>query len=87
MERDEVLELLDGVMAGLERVREFGRSDAGQPANAPWLTGTTLDALDEAAGAVGGALDEIEAAEVLGDDAGAIEPGTPYVPAPPRSTS
>lgn len=71
---------LEGAVAALNGIRTFARTDAGSPANAPWLTGTLLQLVDDATGSADDALVELADAEVLGDDAAAIEPGTPYVP-------
>jgi excisionase family DNA binding protein len=68
----------------LSGVVTFGKSDAGAPANAPWLTGTTLMLLEDALDSANEALGEINDAEQLGDDAGALEPGSMELADPRR---
>ena len=73
--------ILDQCVAALAMIHNFGKSEAGQPANAPWLTGTALEYVDEALGALGGAKDMIEAAEET--EIGVLEPGTGFRPPEP----
>jgi hypothetical protein len=68
MDASEARQQLEGIVATLGAIQAFGKSDAGAPANAPWLTGTVLLHLEDAAGSVADAMGEIADAEELGDD-------------------
>ena len=76
MDASEARSRLSRAIGELGAILNFGRSDAGAPANAPWLTGTVLLYLEDAREAAGEAMDGIADAEELGEDAGALEPGT-----------
>lgn len=76
MELHEARAQLEHVVAALGAIQSFGRTNAGAPANAPWLTGTLLMHVEDAKTSADDALIELADAEELGEDAGALEPGT-----------